>query len=465
MKSWPRGWLILACLGISCLAGRCLAQPQFPDDKEDLIKQLPVPESLNLEDLFKKIDKQTLDATLADLEKRGFTREKIKALFNQPAVMEAARNLRADSPVLTPEMRRRLQGMSLEQRNSYFDQFKKHLDNSTQDKSSHLPNPRNIASNIPQLKTTPERRSQGMAPMTPAVGGTNNKDDSSTPPDGQDSNVSPAPPNPEALQPPPNSALSRGVMNWARKFDPSLTESPALRKAIQELGQHVGENDPRWQKLSDSAAAMKERWSKFGESLHLERFVPKRGIPWPQTWKGPSLSGWNRFQGNAERVFSAAPAKKLATAAGGSSRNWQGVLAGVVLGLVAVILWNVVLRNSRRANGAQARFKLGPWPVDPAAVANREQLVRAFEYLSLLWLGAAARNLNHEMIAAQLGQKTKPEGDAAPLLDPVAQQHAAETLASLYERARYAPATELLPDEALRTARRDLTFLAGLPAS
>jgi hypothetical protein len=171
------------------------------------------------------------------------------------------------------------------------------------------------------------------------------------------------------------------------------------------------------------------------------------------------------LQGNAERVLSAAQGKKLVTAAGGASKSWQGVLAGVVLGLLGVILWNVVLRNARRDVAAQARFKLGPWPVDPASVANREQLVRAFEYLSLLWLGAAARNWNHEMIAAQLGQKTKPEGNAAPLLDPVAQQHAAEALAALYERARYAPATEPLPDEALRSARRDLTFLAGLPAS
>src|SRR5437899_3195564 len=65
MKSWPCGWLILASLGISCLAGRCLAQP--PDDKRKLIEQLPVPQSLNLEHLFKKMDKQTLDTALAAL--------------------------------------------------------------------------------------------------------------------------------------------------------------------------------------------------------------------------------------------------------------------------------------------------------------------------------------------------------------------------------------------------------------
>lgn|GEM_PF-2454304 len=454
MKSWPCGWLILASLGIFCMAGRCLAQPQFPNEKKDLIEQLPVPQSLNLEDLFKKMDKQKL---LASLEKQGITSEQLEDLLKRPDLIEAAKKLGANG--LRPEISKQLQEMTREEKNALLNEFnKKGIGAKDQNSSSGGPNSQNNASNMP--KTVP-----------PVVGGTNNKDDSSTPsPDGQNSNVAPAPPipNPEALeppQPPPNSALSRGVMSWARRFDPSLTDSPALRNAVRELSRHVGENDPRWQKLSDSAAAMKERWSKFGESLHLERFAPKRGIPWPQRWKGLSLPGWNRLQGNAERVFSAAPTRKLVTAAGGSSKSWQGVLAGVVLGLLGVILWNVLLRNSRREDAARARFKLGPWPVDPASVANRAELVRAFEYLSLLWLGDVARNWNHEMIAAQLGQKTKPEGDAAPLLDLVAQQHAADALAALYERARYAPATELLPDEALRTARRDLTFLAGLPAS
>ena len=42
---------------------------------------------------------------------------------------------------------------------------------------------------------------------------------------------------------------------------------------------------------------------------------------------------------------------------------------------------------------------------------------------------------------------------------------AAEQLASLYERARYAPPGEPLPEAALATARRDLCLLAGVPAA
>src|SRR5437588_10088375 len=55
-----------------------------------------------------------------------------------------------------------------------------------------------------------------------------------------------------------DSALSQGIMNWARsmqRIDPSLAESPALRKAIRELSRHIGENDPRWDKLGQNASA------------------------------------------------------------------------------------------------------------------------------------------------------------------------------------------------------------------
>ena len=90
MKAWSCGWLILASLGISCLAGRCLAQPQFPDDKKELIEQLPVPQALNLEALFKKIDQQKLEAAWAALKKHGITPENINDLLAHPDFKEAA---------------------------------------------------------------------------------------------------------------------------------------------------------------------------------------------------------------------------------------------------------------------------------------------------------------------------------------------------------------------------------------
>jgi hypothetical protein len=82
---------------------------------------------------------------------------------------------------------------------------------------------------------------------------------------------------------------------------------------------------------------------------------------------------------------------------------------------------------------------------------TREELVRAFEHLSLLRLGRDAVHWNHVEIAGRLG-----EGD---------RRRTAEQLAGLYEKARYAPASDPLPDAAIATARRDLCLLAGVPAA
>ena len=97
-------------------------------------------------------------------------------------------------------------------------------------------------------------------------------------------------------------------------------------------------------------------------------------------------------------------------------------------------------------------WKLGPWPVDPAKVATRQDLVRAFEYLALLKLGRTARSWNHlEMAAGLAGNPGEPADK---------RRQAADHLAVLYERARYAPGDEPLADEDVNAARRHLCLLA-----
>ena len=102
---------------------------------------------------------------------------------------------------------------------------------------------------------------------------------------------------------------------------------------------------------------------------------------------------------------------------------------------------------------ARKRWRLGPWPVSPGAVRTREQLVRAFEYLSLLLLGPAARTRHHHDLARQIGDQ--------PDMDPDRRKEAAQALAGLYEQARYAPPQDDLSEEQLDRARRELRRLAG----
>jgi hypothetical protein len=87
-----------------------------------------------------------------------------------------------------------------------------------------------------------------------------------------------------------------------------------------------------------------------------------------------------------------------------------------------------------------------------ASMKTRQDLIRVFEYLSLVKLGAEARSRNHLALAAALGGS-----------DPV-KRGVASHLATSYELARYSPDHESLPQDILQTAQRELSFLAQVEA-
>jgi hypothetical protein len=122
--------------------------------------------------------------------------------------------------------------------------------------------------------------------------------------------------------------------------------------------------------------------------------------------------------------------------------------------MLAAIGWQLLGRRVAAIRRADAE-QLGPWPVEPGAVTSRDDLVRAFEYLAVLRLGAGARSSNHLAVASRLGED-EPES---------AGRAAADELARLYERARYAPEPGPLQESELDAARRDLTLLARAAAA
>jgi len=134
--------------------------------------------------------------------------------------------------------------------------------------------------------------------------------------------------------------------------------------------------------------------------------------------------------------------------------DWGGARVLLWVGLfvlVGLFLWKMARRAPRQLGGGEAgRWQLGLWPVDPARVATRAELVQAFEYLALLRLGRDARAWNHRDIAAHLSGADAARGRAA------------DELAALYEQARYAPDDEPLAAADLGTARRNLCLLAGV---
>jgi hypothetical protein len=184
-----------------------------------------------------------------------------------------------------------------------------------------------------------------------------------------------------------------------------------------------------------------DRWSEPGRAavqrLHLDAALREQ-VP-----RAGSTRGW-------------APSGSVPRVGGSSLPGMEAVMAMLWAGMIGVavaLLWQVLRRRKGAAQRAVALRPLGPWPVPPQQVTTREQVIRAFEYLSLLCLGPAARSQNHLEIAAALG------GDEGE------RRRAAAELAAVYEQARYAPADEALADEAVAAARRDLCFLAGVAAA
>ena len=107
------------------------------------------------------------------------------------------------------------------------------------------------------------------------------------------------------------------------------------------------------------------------------------------------------------------------------------------------------VRARRLARALAQHLVARRWPVNAGALTTRADMIREFEHLSLSQLGIEARSWHHREIAAGLG------GQEA------GRRAAAEALASVYEQARYTPASEPLPADSLATARRALTHLTG----
>jgi hypothetical protein len=242
-----------------------------------------------------------------------------------------------------------------------------------------------------------------------------------------------------------NSKMGDLFERFARKVDPKWRDSPAAHRFLQALSERMGEKDERWEQLAKGAASMADKWADLGRSLHLERVVTGERANWLARLLPEKLPA--RI---ARRLSDTLPAPGAgAPGLGGSAitGSWSWLTTPAAIGLLGLILWLALKRYAGNEDAiARARRSLGPWPVDPATVSSREDLIRAFEYLSLLRIGQAARNWNHRHIARELNPP---------------QTELAQEIATLYERARYAPSEDALAENTFDQARRGLCALAG----
>jgi hypothetical protein len=220
------------------------------------------------------------------------------------------------------------------------------------------------------------------------------------------------------------------------KFGEWLRESPAWQKAITDL---------KWSPRLPAPRA--ERWGQwFGRRFTLDR------LPTPDAkalerlgrLKPPDLSRWAPSLPSLPRPsLPSVSAPALPSAANfGTLATWL-----LVLGALVVVAWQAS-RWLRQDKGNERSAGLGPWPVNPATVATRAELVEAFDYLAILVLGSPARSWHHRAIARALAERDASLAGTA------------DQLAVLYEQARYTDGADELPTAERDDARVALTRFA-----
>jgi hypothetical protein len=310
------------------------------------------------------------------------------------------------------------------------------------------------------------------------------------PPPMFDPNGNPVPPQNVAPPGPPNNPFGPNGMNpniFNPQIDPKLNEHPGIAEMAKFWEQNFGplEKTPAVRdallelfEMSRDGKLMDGEWKGLWDELQMDGKgndgladwfkdmnlnggkwdMADWGKGWNVNWKGGNWGGGNWGGGNwggggwGGGNWGGGGWGGGGFSAGGGG-SWLPVILLVVFAAVGLILWKFwpMIKN-RETPAARAVRTLGNWPIDPRTINSREELVRAFEYLSILLCGDAARVWNHLTIARALRSQI-PESDLV-----------ADELAKLYELARYTPAHETMSPVSLADARRCLCHLAGVNA-
>jgi hypothetical protein len=204
------------------------------------------------------------------------------------------------------------------------------------------------------------------------------------------------------------------------------------------------------------AELMREmRQPDFGEANFNEQmagigqYAPQMG-----EWVRGQRGWWDEVRSVFGELHSSSLPNVRATkssSAATTGESWTPALMILLMLAVMVLLLTRMKSHLRMRMAGGEIWQLGSWPVSPQGVSTRQDVVRAFEYVALLCLGVSANTCHHRILAERLG-------------DNPARRLAAETLAWLYEKARYAPAEDTLTQDELTDARHALCLLAGVTA-
>lgn len=249
---------------------------------------------------------------------------------------------------------------------------------------------------------------------------------------------------------------------WEKNVGP-IDESPAVRRAIIDLISDPETMEALTDAKGNSIFDMFRDGGADGDGLNnLFGGGDGKGWEWPKLDFKLNWGNGDRNIDIPDRAPRTRPDTSMPNRPGGSSMGGMGsfdlggmrvpwLLALLFLAaiLAAVLWWKWAVLFPPGARGALAGG-VGPWPVDPAAINTREDIVKAFEYLSVLICGPGAKTWTHSTIADELTAVAATNGETAM------------KLARLYELARYSPLDEPLTRAEIIEARRLACDLAGV---
>jgi hypothetical protein len=257
-------------------------------------------------------------------------------------------------------------------------------------------------------------------------------------------------PTSDPSKPPDTGAGNVGENEWVKWMQKHFGESEAGKTAIKDLMSALEKQDSKG--MFDNIPEFKNGgWKdldKWGKS--------NAGELWKV--KPPEMSG---TKVTPPKMGSGSSGGSSSGGGGGSSGGIGGAGGGIggggsalaiIAGIAGAILLAVLLFRKWKLHQAEKATAIVPHPngIDFDAIRTREQLVHAFDHVSLDQIGDMARSWNHRVIADQIAEARPVHAEPA------------EMLAGLYERARYAPLDEDLTHGEFSDARRDLRVIAGV---
>jgi hypothetical protein len=295
--------------------------------------------------------------------------------------------------------------------------------------------------------TPPPRSEQQNAPPE-----TTKPPEASEQPGQQDGRLTPSP---SGDQETPRLQYGEKLQNLAERLamNPQFRNSEAMQKAMQSLAKSIGQEDPKWRKLAEASDRFRDRLGDLGSKAKLDRLWSPENLKLPAALSLDRLPDFtSRFLPGKE-AGNIVPNVGLPSSPPNSTLSTLAWIVGLIVGAVCLRQLWLRAEETKRENQRKQALKRA-WPIDPNAIKNRDDLIRAYEHLALANFGLNARTWNHLVIAAELGQSAS-----------AVRRNAVLSLADAYERARYSPTEETMSSETLAEARQNLLVLAGASGS